>query len=183
MSVGIKLQELDIDYTCACTQRHSKSVTGVIVRRSGTLEQLHHASRTEDYGLRPDDNRFRCRNIEANSAHDLAALGRNVGETNAIMHFNAGIPTNLKSERSADCRASAQKIHIHASLFAVAWSFHLIDFAIGLSRPIDVPRCELANSIRAGFAQQSCHRFVAEAAPGLERVVEMNFGAIRLDLT
>src|SRR5215472_15401690 len=163
MSVWIELEELDVDQTRTCTQRHAKSVTGVVVGRSCALEQLHHASGTENYGLRPDDNRFRCCNIKADSANDAAALCRNVGEANTVVHFNAGVPADLKPERSADCRTGTQKIHIYAALFAVAWSLHLVDLAIGLSRPIDAPSGELANSIRAGFAQQSGERFVAKA--------------------
>src|SRR5262249_61987104 len=58
----------------------------------------------------------------------------------------------------------------------------LIDFAVFLSCPIDPPACELADAFRAALAQQGGKILIAESAPGLERIKQMQLRTIRLRL-
>jgi hypothetical protein len=64
----------------------------------------------------------------------------------------------------------------------MARRLHLVELAVVAPCPVDVPRGELANALRASFAQQGRELLVAQTAPGRERVRKMKLGPIRLDL-
>ena len=120
------------------------------------------------------------RDVERDGAGNLAVARHHVGEADVVDHADGGIAARLDAQRRADRDAGAQVVDVDAALAAVAGRLDLVDPAVVLARPVDVPARELADALRAAFAEQRREAFVAEPAPGFERILEVQLGAVGL---
>src|SRR5262249_24992556 len=105
-----------------------------------------------------------------------------VGDADVAEPPDLRFAADLVAQRRADGGTGAEEVDINAALPVVTAGLDLVDLAVVAPRPIDVPAGELANPLRAPLAQQRGEVLVTEAAPGHERILEMELGAVGLDL-
>ena len=182
MPVRIELQELDVDDARAAAQRKPDALAGQIVGRGRALEHLGHAAGAQDHGVAFDLDRRGCRHIDPDRARDLAVANHDVGHADIAQPADARIAARLVAQRRAYRRTRAQEIDIDAALAAVTGRLDLIDLAVVAARPIDLPAAEFANPLRTALAKQRGEVLVAKAAPGAERVLEMQLRIVGLGL-
>ena len=79
---------------------------------------------------------------------------------------------DLRAQRLGDGGAGVQEVDIDAARPVMARRLHLLQMAI-LGGPADLPVLQLADGVHTFLAQQPGEAFVAQTAPGGQRVLQM----------
>ena len=110
--------------------------------------------------------------MQRDGAGDLAVDADEVDDDEIAGLADAGGPVDHGAQRLRYRGPGVEEVHIDAARAVVAGRARLGDVAV-LARPADAPGIHLADAVGPFLAQQAGEALVAQAAAGLDGVVQM----------